>query len=100
MRYKMTGGAIVDTDRSAQSWQEASDWNGRNLISRATGEQFTHETLYRSQKGNYYVVHESDYQGTRATAEWISNNEAVAWLLLNDHPVPDDLDSAAKEIME
>jgi hypothetical protein len=44
-RFKLEDGAIVDTARADKQWDEATFHDGRNLISRATGDQFTHETL-------------------------------------------------------
>ena len=90
-RFKLDDGAIVDTARAARSWDEASEWDGRNHISKATGDQFTHETLYKSAKGRYYIVHSSQWQGSRDHAEEISLRDAAAWLLQNEHELPEDL---------
>ena len=99
-RFKLEDGAIVDTDRAAQSWEEATFWNGNNHISKATGDQFTHETLYKSSKGRYYIVHSSQWQGSRDHAEEIPPRDAAAWLLLNEHELPEDLAALAGDLIE
>ncbi|MFA5580195.1 MAG: hypothetical protein WDA01_11995 [Methanothrix sp.] len=84
-------GAIFDTEKARANWSEATDWNGSNHISRNSRTQWNHEALYISQKGRYYVVRSSDYQGSQDEMEILSPREAAAWLLLNDHDLPDDL---------
>jgi len=99
-RYKMDDGIIVETENSTGSWKEATDWDGNNHISRATGSQWDHETLYRSRKGRYYIVIKSQWQGTLPSARWVTPVEAAAWLIHNDEEVPDDLQDAAGEATE
>lgn len=99
-RYRMDDGSVVDTDRATQSWEEETDWDGRNHISRATGSQWDHETLYRSRKGRYYVEHTSQWQGSRPHVEWLSPEAAARWLLLMDEELPEDLAQYADEIIE
>ena len=91
---------VVDTDNSTQSWAEDTDWNGNNHISRATGSQWTHQTLYRSRKGRYYIVHESQWQGSLPHAEWVSGQEAARWLMLMEHELPDDIQQFADAVSE
>ena len=91
MIYQMDDGAVVDTERALDCWQEESDWNGNNHISRATGSQWEHETLYKSTKGRYYVEHVSQWQGSLPYAFFLSPEAAALWLLNNGHPLPEDL---------
>lgn len=95
-------GTIFDTEKAASGWEEATDWDGSNHISRATGSQWNHETLYLSQKARYYVVRSSDYQGTQDEMEILSPKEAAAWLILNDHgdDLPEDLAELESEVVE
>jgi len=86
-RFKLEDGALVDTDKAQASWDEALDWNGKNHISRATGDQFLHETLYKS-------------QGSQDRAGEISPEEAAKWILLNDRDLPKDLAKLEEEIVE
>lgn len=99
-KYRMEDDTVVDTDKAAQSWNEESDWDGNNHISRATGSQWEHQTLYRSSKGRYYVEHDSDWQGSRSHAEFVSREEAARWLLHNEHTLPEDLSDLEEEITE
>ena len=99
-KYRMDDGTVVDTDKAQQSWGEATFWDGRNHISKASGSQWNHQTLYRSRKGRYYVEHTSQWQGSRDHVEWVSNEEAARWLLHNDHPLPDDIRHLEEEVSE
>lgn len=91
---------IVDTDKAAQSWNEATRWNGSNHISKATGSQFEHETLHLSARGRYWIESTSQWQGSTPSARFVSREEAAQWLLMNEHELPDDLEDLADEIAE
>jgi hypothetical protein len=99
-RYKMDDETIVNTDKARQEWKEDTRWDGRNHISVATGSQWEHETLYLSAKGRYYLEHWSNYQGSTPNARWVEVTEAAAWLLLNNHDIPEDLQEAADKAEE
>jgi hypothetical protein len=99
-RYKMHDDTIVDTDLATGTWQEATDWNGNNHISRPTGSQWNHERLYRSAKGRYYLESTSQWQGSTPSAMWLTDENAARWLLLNDHELPEDLARFAREVCE
>ena len=73
--------AIFDTEKAKNHWSEASDWNG----------SWNHEDLYLSEKGRYYVVRSSDIQGRQDEMEILSPRKAAAWLILEDHELPEDL---------
>lgn len=96
----MEDDTVVDTTNSAGSWNEETDWDGRNPISRATGSQWEHQTLYKSRRGRYYIVHTSQWQGSRPHAEWVSPQTATRWLILHEHELPDDLAKYADEVSE
>lgn len=98
--YRMSDGTIVKTENASESWEERTKWNGSNHISVNTGSQWSHEILHRSRKGRYYIERWSQYQGSRSSAEWISNEEAVRWLLLNECDLPDDLKPLQAEVEE
>jgi hypothetical protein len=98
-RYRLEG-TVVDTANATAHWNEDTRWNGNNHISLATGSQWEHETLYRSRKGRYYVVHESQWQGSTPHAEWVSPEEAARWLMTMSHPLPDDLQEYADAVSE
>lgn len=100
MRFRMDDGTVLDTENATKDWAEDTFFDGSNHISRATGTQWNHQTLYRSRKGRYYVVRTSQWQGSHASAEWVSPQEAARWLLLNGHSLPDDLTQHEAEVME
>lgn len=89
--------AVIDTKKSKHHWTEAQDWNGQNHISRNTGSQWAHQTLYLSSKGRYYLVHTSNWDGSLPSAEFISETAAAQWLALNDHEVPEAMAHMASE---
>lgn len=99
-RFKMDDGAIIDTKKALQSWEECTDWNGNNHISRATGSQWNHETLYKSAKGNYYIVSSSQIQGNMDYARWVTPQDAARWLLLMEEDLPEDLEQYGEEVSE
>ena len=82
-RYKVED-SILDTDRAVQSWEEETDWDGSNHISRVTGSQWNHETLHLSAKGRFWIESCSQWQNSRPSARVISDEEAAQWLLLMD----------------
>lgn len=98
--YRMEDGTIVKTENAASHWDEETDWNGRNHISRATGSQWNHQKLYKSRKGRYYILHTSNYQGSQPHAEWVSQQEAARWLMLMEIDLPEDLAKYADEVSE
>lgn len=99
-RYQMLDGTVVDTERATQHWDEDTRWNGSNHISVATNSQWVHQTLYRSRKGRYWLETTSQYQGSTPRAEWVSPEQAAAWLDANDHNIPDDLAAVADSVAE
>lgn len=99
-KHRMDDGTILDTEKASQSWDEDRYHDGRNLISKATNDQWTHQKLYRSRKGRYYIVHTSQWQGSRDHAEFVSPEEAARWLMLMSEDLPDDLKQYADEIVE
>lgn len=98
-RYAVDG-IILDTTKATARWEEDTEFDGHNHISKATGSQWNHETLYRSAKGRYYIEHTSQQQGARPSATIVTQREAAAWLLANDEHLPDDLAHIETDITE
>jgi hypothetical protein len=101
-RYRLEG-TVVDTDKATAHWDEDTFWDGHNHISVPTGSQWNHETLYRSVKGRYYLVSTSQWQGSKDSAEWVTNTQAAQWLLENNYEVkdfPEELKSEVEAISE
>ncbi len=98
--YRMDDNTIVKTENATNEWAEEKNWNGSNQISVNTGSQWNHQRLYRSKKGRYWIEHTSQWQGSEDHAEWISHRQAVAWLLLNEHEIPEELEHLVGEVEE
>ena len=98
--YKMEDGCIVKRANATASYEEERDWNGNNHIGRSSKSHWHYQNLYRSKKRRYWLEHISCVQGERDWAEWISPQQAAAWLLLNGFEIPDELKSAAIQIEE
>lgn len=88
-------GRWFDTEK-AQEFKEATRWDGSNNISRATGSQWEHETLYRTASGLFILNHWSQYQGSKDTYEQISVAEAAKWCSINEH----DPETLPREVQE
>ena len=84
-------------DAKAKRWEEETRWNGNNHVSKATGSQWEHETLYRTAGGIYVVHHSSQWQGSTDTIEEVTANDAAKWLSTNDY-LDGDAESAGPEV--
>lgn len=100
MRYQMSDGMVVDTDKSTQAWEEERFFDGSNQIGLFSGSQYTTATLYRSRRGRYYMVTLSAWQGQRELCEWVSREEAARFLLVNHYEIPEELSDVADEVTE
>ncbi len=76
---------------AAVEFCEATRWNGNNHISRATGSQWIHETLYYTKGGRWILYRSSQWQGSLPSYEPIEESDAVTWLINNEHTDPDDV---------
>lgn len=79
------GGGRWFNPHAAECFTEDTRWNGRNLISVATGSQWEHEELYRTPKGTWILHSWSQWQGSRPLYEVISDTQARTWLIDQDH---------------
>lgn len=69
---------------TAEQFDEATEWNGNNHISKATNSQYDHQILYRT-KGGRWVLHGwSQWQGRGETYQFITDDAARTWLLENE----------------
>ena len=68
---------------TAECISEETFHDGRNWISKATGSQWEHESLYRTAGGKFILNHWSNYQGSRETYEEIKATQAAIWLSKN-----------------
>ncbi len=102
-RYSMQDGSVVDTENAKVRWNERSVWTFSTYVSKATGSEWEHETLYRGPRGQYYVEHTSEWQGSSPEADWVTPEEASHWLLANDYAdetdrIPEDLRQYVSEM--
>lgn len=72
-------------EHKADRYVEATEWDGNNHISVPTGDQFTHQDLYRTRGGRWVLCHWSQWQGTETWYEYLSDGEAREWLIANEH---------------
>lgn len=100
MRYRMQDGTVVDTDRASEQWPARYEWDGSNQINVHTRTQWEDQHLYRSRRGRFWLKHTSAWQGSTPWAEWLSPEQAAAWLSLNGDEIPADLVDAAEQISE
>ena len=73
-----------DADK-AREFEEASYYYNGNHISRATGSQTEHQTLYLTASGRWVLNEWSQWQGKLETYEAISLEDAILWLMRNEH---------------
>jgi hypothetical protein len=71
-------GKWFDRD-TATLYTEKTFHNGQNYISKVTGSQFEHESLYVSKRNTYILNHYSDYLGSSESYVEISKTTAAAW---------------------
>jgi len=68
----------------AEKFQEATDWDGSNHVSKATGSQWSHEALYRTVGGRWVLHWYSQMQGSQERYSFVTDEQAREWLLLNE----------------
>ena len=99
-KFLLDSDTIVDTGEAAASWEECDPEERKvtRLIPR--DHSFEHEKLFRSKKGNYYMMMYNDDAADAPWSGWVSPKDAVVWLLTNGHKLPKDLEQYADEILE
>lgn len=95
-RQALNDGGWFDVD-AATMYEETQHHDGRNMVSNATGDQWEHEALYCTGKGTWILNHWSQWQGSRETWERITPEEAAAWFVKCEKPLPDSLTTKAAE---
>ena len=98
--YRMEDGTVLKTENAKQSWEENTKWNGSNHVSVHTNDQWSHQKLHESKKGRYWIECWSAWQGSNPHAEWVSEHEAVRWLLVNESEVPESLEHLVEVVEE
>ena len=80
-RINLGNGKWFDEEK-ATVYAELKRFNGQNQISVNTGDQWKHQKLYRTAKGSWWLNHSSAYSDSW---EELSEEEAHAWLVRNEH---------------
>jgi hypothetical protein len=93
MKMYRIGSSVVYPERTLKHWSEQRDYDGSNFVGRSSRCPGVYEHLYRSSKGQYYIVH-IDNINHKDWAECISPEEAARWLALNEFEVPKSLRKA------
>lgn len=84
-RIALSDGSGWFDPEAAVCFEEDRFWNGQNHISRATGSQWDHETLYYTRSGNWVLHWSSQWEGTIDTYHRMEPGEAARWLVSNGH---------------
>ena len=92
-RVSLTDGSgqWFDSEK-AECYKENFYHDGRNFISKATGSQFEHETVYITKGGKFILNGWSNWQGSVETYKIISKEEAAEWFGkqgFQDSEIPD-----------
>jgi len=100
MQLRLDDYTVIQTGCATATYEAAQDTDGSNLIDRNTRSQWIDQTLYRSRKGRYYTVTVPRIQGLMPCGEWLSPEQAAAWIALNDCEMPAELEAAAEACTE
>ena len=100
MAKYMIDGVVLDTEKAVRSWEERTYFDGKNSVSVMTGSEWDHQRLHQSRKGRYWLECWSQWQGSRTSARFLSEEAAARWLLFNERPLPPDLQPYADEACE
>lgn len=71
-----------DLDKATR-FSEDADWDGSNNISVNTGDQFEHQTAYRTAQGRWVLRCWSQWQGRLDQWSYMTDGDAREWLLRN-----------------
>jgi len=88
-----SNGSWFDRD-SAELFEEATFFDGRNYISKATGYPFYHESLYLTKSQKWVLYSWSNYQGASFSNVLIDSEAAARWFAnqgYDEKLIPDDL---------
>lgn len=73
-----------DLDAAVEIVPEATRWDGNNNISVHTPHRLDHERLIRTAGGRWVLDHWSQLQGREAVVSYITDEQALEWLMVND----------------
>lgn len=96
-RIALESGGWFDLDNSKE-FEEKKFFDGKNMISEATGEQFKHETLYYTARCNWVMVAWDNHQGSVPRWIQVSTEHALSWLIKNGHELPQEMDATCANL--
>jgi hypothetical protein len=70
---------------AAQMFKEDTWHNGSNFISKATGSQWEHQSLYLTASQKFIIHAWSDFQGKPEIYKEVSNEYAAEWFVKNEY---------------
>jgi len=86
-------GKWFDADK-AELFKEEVYFDGSNYISKATGNQWHHEAIFKTRSGAYILNCYSNFQGSVDTYEEICKLQASRWFAkqaFDEDEIPEDL---------
>lgn len=90
MRIALTDGSGQwFSEDKAECFEQDTYWNGNNWVSKATGKQNYHETLYLTKGGKFILKEYNDYSGSVNQYTIIDKDAAAVWFSINEfdpHP--------------
>ena len=88
-RVPLTDGTGRWFDESkAEKFTEDTYWDGHNHISKATGSQWDHESLYYTAGKQWVKYSSSQWEGHGEGYELIDADKAAVWLVTNGEQHP------------
>src|ERR1035437_4431725 len=69
---------------TAERFDEGRDFDGSNMISVITKSQWEHEALYRTAGGRWVRNHYSQWEGSRETYVFVTDDAAKDWLIRSE----------------
>lgn len=85
-RTSLTDGSGLWFDEAAsERFDEKTDFNGSNEISRVTGSQWEHQRLYQTGGKNWILHCWSQRDGSSDTYDSITTKDAAVWFSQNDY---------------
>ena len=69
---------------AAERFDEDTEFDGNNMVSVSTGSQWEHEILWYTAGGRWVLGRNSQWQGVRDSYEFVRENHARDWLILNN----------------
>ncbi|MDR7492255.1 MAG: hypothetical protein QN122_12500 [Armatimonadota bacterium] len=87
----------LDDGRAAllvKEWTDGRRFDGRNRVSRYSGQEFRGAHLGRSAAGRWILLPWSSWQGERPLAREISAEEAAGWFARQGLFLPQELEEA------